>query len=144
MTSNKKVVKFHGSRVANVTILYLTKSHSKPEKEILGEFDAKKNPERCETLNIQIVSDYVTITFYKKESSNSIIRRELIPTHSVQHIWVKDLLLSEQSGGQKKDMGSGVAASELRKEDGELEQISLAADRIVEEKEKRHMRSSQS
>ena len=143
MTSNKKVVKFHGTEVANVTVLYLTKSHSKPDKEVLEEFDAKMNPERCETLNIQIVSDYVTITFYKKESSNSIIRRELIPTHSVQHIWVKDLLLSEQSGGQKKDMGSGVAASELRKEDGELEQISLAADRIVE-KEKRHMRSSQS
>lgn len=143
MTSNKKVVKFHGTEVANVTVLYLTKSHSKPDKVVFEEFDAKMNPERCETLNIQIVSDYVTITFYKKESSNSIIRRELIPTHSVQHIWVKDLLLSEQSGEQKKDMGSGVAASELRKEDGELEQISLAADRIVE-KEKRHMRSSQS
>ena len=143
MTSNKKVVKFHGTEVANVTILYLTKSHSKPDKEILGEFDAKKNPERYETLNIQIVSDYVTITFYKKESSNSIIRRELIPTHSVQHIWVKDLLLSEQSGRQKKDMSSGIAASELRKKDGELEQISLAPDQIVEEKEKKHMRSSQ-
>jgi hypothetical protein len=94
-------------------------------------------------LNIQIVSDYVTITFYKKESSNSIIRRELIPTHSVQHIWVKDLLLSDQSGGRKKDMGSGIADSELQKEDGELEQISLAPDQIVEEKEKKHMRSSQ-
>jgi hypothetical protein len=143
MTSNKKVVKFHGTAVANVTVLYLTKSHSKPDKEVLEKFDAKINPERCETLNIQIVSDYVTITFYKKESSNSIIRRELIPTHSVQHIWVKDLLLSEQSGGQKKDMGSGIADSELRKEDGELEQISLAPDQIVEEKEKKHMRSSQ-
>src|SRR5918994_1278740 len=105
MTSNKKVVKFHGTEVANVTI-----------------------------------------TFYKKESSNSIIRRELIPTHSVQHIWVKDLLLSEQSGRQKKEMSSGIAASELRKKDGELEQISLAPDQIVEEKEKKekkHMRSSQ-
>jgi hypothetical protein len=56
---------------------------------------------------------------------------------------VKDLLLPEQSGRQKKDMSSGIAASELRKKDGELEQISLAPDQIVEEKEKKHMRSSQ-
>jgi hypothetical protein len=98
MGSSKKVVKFHGTEVENVSILYATKSYSKPDKEIFGEFDAAKNPERCETLNVQIVSDYVTITFYKEESSNSIIRRELIPAHSIQHIWVKDLLLPESGG----------------------------------------------
>jgi hypothetical protein len=106
MRGSKKVIKFHGTEVANVSVLYATKSSSKPDKEILEEFDAAKNPEMCETINIQIVSDYVTITFYKKESSNSILRRELIPAHSVQHIWVKDLFLPEPSGTQKKDIKS--------------------------------------
>jgi hypothetical protein len=37
------------------------------------------------------VSDFVTITFYKNESDNIVIRRELIPTFIVEHIWVSDL-----------------------------------------------------
>ena len=143
MTSNKKVVKFHGTEVANVTILYLAKSHSKPDKEILGEFDAKKNPERCETLNIQIVSDYVTITFYKKESSNSIIRRELIPTHTIQRIWVEDLLLLGPNRRQEDNINAGQVTEELQKEERELEQISVDPEQILEEQERTHIRSSQ-
>ena len=45
----------------------------------------------CETINVQVVADFVTITFYRKESENSIVRRELIPSHAIEHIWVKDL-----------------------------------------------------
>jgi hypothetical protein len=37
------------------------------------------------------VSEFVTITFYKNESENIIIRRELIPTFIVEHILVSDL-----------------------------------------------------
>ena len=91
MTYSKKTVKFHGTEVANVTILYAVKQRSRGETEILEEFDAVKNPEICETVNTQIVADYITITFYREESSNSIIRRELIPTHIVQHVWVQDM-----------------------------------------------------
>jgi hypothetical protein len=74
MTNREKTVKFHGTEVANVTILYAVKPCS-----------------RGDTVNTQIVADYITITFYREESSNSIIRRELIPTHLVQHIWVQDM-----------------------------------------------------
>ena len=91
MTNRKKTVKFHGTEVANVTILYAVKPCSRGDTEILEEFDAAKNPEICETVNTQIVADYITIIFYREESSNSIIRRELIPTHLVQHIWVQDM-----------------------------------------------------
>jgi hypothetical protein len=91
MTNREKTVKFHGTEVANVTILYAVKPRSSGDTEILEEFDAAKNPEICETVNTQVVADYITITFYMEESSNSIIRRELIPTHLVQHIWVQDM-----------------------------------------------------
>jgi hypothetical protein len=57
----------------------------------IEDFDARKTPNSFETVNIQVVSDFVTITFYKKESDNIVIRRELIPTHSVEHIWISDL-----------------------------------------------------
>jgi hypothetical protein len=97
----------------------------------------------CETLNVQIVSDYVTITFYKKESSNSIIRRELIPTHTVQRIWVEDLLLPGPNGRREGDINAGQVTEELQKEERELEQISVDPEQILEEQEKTHMRSSQ-
>jgi hypothetical protein len=91
MTNREKTIKFHGTKVANITILYAVKPRSGGDIETLEEFNAAKNPEICETLNTQVVADYITITFYRKESSNSIIRRELIPTHLVQHIWVQDM-----------------------------------------------------
>jgi hypothetical protein len=38
-----------------------------------------------------VVADYVTVTYYKDEKANASIERELIPTHSIEHILVKDL-----------------------------------------------------
>jgi hypothetical protein len=91
MNSNKKpIVKFHGTQVGNVIILYAIRPNAKPVTEMIEEFDALKVRETCETINVQVVSDFVTITLYKQESTNSIIRRELIPSHTVEHIWVDD------------------------------------------------------
>ena len=141
MTVSEKVVKFHGTEVANVTILYAIRSRSKPNSATLEEFDAAKNPEICETINIQIVSDYITITFYKEESRNSMIRRELIPTHTVQHIWVKDLKPGEQV--MRDDQIDAIQiAEELQKEEREIEQIEADPEQILEEQEKIHARSS--
>jgi hypothetical protein len=92
MSTEQKIIKFHGAEVNNVIILYSIKPYSKPVTVVIEEFDALKDPEHCETINIQVVADFVTITFYKQESSNSIIRRELIPTQAVEHIWVNDLI----------------------------------------------------
>jgi hypothetical protein len=92
MSTEQKIIKFHGAEVNNVIILYSIRPYSKPVTVVIEEFDALKDSERCETINIQIVADFVTITFYKQESSNSIIRRELIPTQTVEHIWVNDLI----------------------------------------------------
>ncbi len=89
-----KVIKFHGTKVKNVIILYSIKQQTKPVAEIIREFNALKSEEDCETINIQVVADYATITFYKQENSNSIIRRELIPTHVIEHIWIDDLVQS--------------------------------------------------
>jgi hypothetical protein len=44
-----------------------------------------------ETINVHIVAEYVTITYYKDEDANKIINRELIPTHSIEHIMVRDI-----------------------------------------------------
>jgi hypothetical protein len=142
MTVSEKVVKFHGSEVANVTILYTIRSRSKPNSALLEEFDAAKNPEICETINIQIVSDYITITFYKEESRNSMLRRELIPTHTVQHIWVRDLTPREQVI-RDDQIDSIQIAEELKKEEREIEQIESDPEQILEEQEKMHARSSQ-
>lgn len=87
----KKIVKFHGLAVENVIIRYMQKVSSKPENTKIEEFNAEENPQFCETINVQIVSDYVTISFYGNESNNEIISRELIPTHTVEHIWVHDI-----------------------------------------------------
>jgi hypothetical protein len=92
MSNERKIIKFHGAEVNNVIILYSIRPYSKPVTVVIEEFDALKDPERCETINIQVVADFITITFYKQESSNSIIRRELIPTHTVEHIWITDLI----------------------------------------------------
>ena len=86
-----KVIKFHGTRVKNVILHYSESKRADPDKRVIEEFDASLSEEQSETINVQVVADYVTITFYKRESSNSIIRRELIPTHIVQRIWIHDL-----------------------------------------------------
>lgn len=64
---------------------------------MIDEFDALKDAEPCETINVQVVADFVTITFYRNENENSIIRRELIPSHAIQHIWVKDFAGTKNS-----------------------------------------------
>ena len=90
MAETKKTIKFHGLSVANVIVRYSQREVSKPDTIRIEEFDAAKDPQICETVNIQVVSDFVTITFYKKESDNIVIRRELVPTLVVEHIWVND------------------------------------------------------
>ena len=90
MAETKKTIKFHGLAVANVIVRYSQREVSKPDTIRIEEFDAAKDPQICETVNIQVVSDFVTITFYKKESDNIVIRRELVPTLVVEHIWVND------------------------------------------------------
>ena len=90
MSKIKKTIKFHGLAVANVIVRYSQREVSKPDTIRIEEFDAAKDPQICETVNIQVVSDFVTITFYQNESDNILIRRELIPSHVVEHIWVDD------------------------------------------------------
>ena len=87
--NNNKIIKFHASEVENIVIRYATRVHNIPNGFLIEEFDALKDPQVCETLNVQVVADFVTITFYKQEKENSIIRRELIPSHAVEHICVK-------------------------------------------------------
>jgi hypothetical protein len=91
VAETKKTIKFHGVEVDNVIVRHSQREINNPDKEKIEDFDARKAPQSFETVNIQVVSDFVTITFYKKESDNIVIRRELIPTHSVEHIWVSDL-----------------------------------------------------
>ena len=79
-----KIIKFHGTEVNNVIIHYTISKGSKKE------FDASKIKLQFETVNVQIVADYITITFYKDEHSNLILQREMIPAHRVEYIWVKD------------------------------------------------------
>jgi hypothetical protein len=50
------------------------RQYHKPGTVVIEEFNALKNPERCETLSMQIVTDFVKITFYRKESENSKTR----------------------------------------------------------------------
>jgi hypothetical protein len=95
--NSKKIFKFHGSEVENIIIRYAIKQYDKPDTGVIEEFDALKDAEPCETINVQIVADFVTITFYRNENENSIIRRELIPSHAIQHIWVKDFAGTKNS-----------------------------------------------
>jgi hypothetical protein len=88
---NKKIIKFHGSEVENIVIHYATRVNNIPNGFLIEEFDALKDPQLCETLNVQVVADFVTVTFYRNEKENSIIRRELIPSHAIEHIWINDI-----------------------------------------------------
>jgi hypothetical protein len=88
--SKKTIVKFHGTEVANIIILYAIRPKANPITEIIEEFNASMVREACEIINVQVVADFVTITFYKQETTNSILRRELIPLHAIEHIWVND------------------------------------------------------
>jgi hypothetical protein len=91
VNNNKKILKFHGSEVRNIIIHYAIRASDKTNIVLIKEFDALKDPELCETINVQVVADFVTITFYRNENENSILSRELIPSHAIEHIWVKDL-----------------------------------------------------
>jgi hypothetical protein len=90
MAATKKIIKFHGLAVDNVIVRYSQREANKPDTIKIEEFNAAKDPQICETVNIQVVSEFVTITFYEKESENIVIRRELVPTFIVEHIWVSD------------------------------------------------------
>lgn len=90
--NSKKAVKFHGQEVEDVVVRY--SSHSvgdRPGEATIEEFDAAKDSQVCEAVNIQVVSEFVAITFYRDEKANSIIRRELIPTCKIEHVWIRDL-----------------------------------------------------
>jgi hypothetical protein len=86
-----KKIKFHGSEVENIVIHYATRVHNIPNGFLIEKFDALKDPQLCETLNVQVVADFVTVTFYRNEKENSIIRRELIPSYAIEHIWINDI-----------------------------------------------------
>ena len=86
-----KTIKFHGMEVRNAIVHYLSKGIGKPHREKLVEFNAARSEVSCEAINIQIVADFVTITFYKDERANQMIRRELVPSQLIQHIWIEDL-----------------------------------------------------
>lgn len=62
-----------------------------PNGFLIEEFDALKDQQLCESLNVQVVAEFVTITFYRDEKENTVIRRELIPSHGIEHIWVNDI-----------------------------------------------------
>jgi hypothetical protein len=91
MTRINKKIKFHALEVENIIIRYATRVHNMPNGFLIEEFDALKDPQACETLNVQVVADFATITHYRDERENSVIRRELIPSHAIEHIWVNDI-----------------------------------------------------
>ncbi len=78
-------------RVKNVVITHLRRTSNTSTVEKLDILTAKyERNQAIETINIQVVAEYVTITYYKDEAANVIINRELIPTHSIEHIVVND------------------------------------------------------
>jgi hypothetical protein len=94
MTNSRKEpsIKFHGMQVKNVIITCLrrTSNVSTVEKlDILASM--RERDQDIDAINIQVVAEYVTITYYKDESANVIINRELIPTHSIEQINVSDI-----------------------------------------------------
>ncbi|HKQ22727.1 MAG TPA: hypothetical protein VJS91_11850 [Nitrososphaeraceae archaeon] len=91
MADTNKKIKFHGLDVENIIIRYATRVHNMPNGFLIEEFDALKDPQDCETLNVQVIADFATFTYYRDEKENSVIRRELIPSHAIEHIWVNDL-----------------------------------------------------
>jgi hypothetical protein len=94
MADSRKVtsIKFHGVRVKNVVITHLRRTSNASVIEKLDILAAKYGRNQSiETINIQVVAEYVTITYYQDEAANVIINRELIPTHSIEHILVSDI-----------------------------------------------------
>ncbi len=89
---NETSIKFHGVQVKNVIITHLrrTSTSSTVEKLDISTTKYERN-QSIETINVQVVAEYVTITYYKNEAANMIINRELIPTHSIEHIMVSDI-----------------------------------------------------
>jgi hypothetical protein len=87
--SERKTVKFHGTEVANVKVISL--EHGSGSRQRIRTFDAAKDELDCEAINVQVVSDFVTITFYKNEEANASIQRHLIPNHKIERIVVEDL-----------------------------------------------------
>jgi hypothetical protein len=94
MADSRKVtsIKFHGVRVKNVVITHLRRTSNASVIEKLDILAAKYGRNQSiETINIQVVAEYLTITYYQDEAANVIINRELIPTHSIEHILVSDI-----------------------------------------------------
>lgn len=89
MNNAKRNIKFHGNSVENIVIHYAKRSLDS-NGSVIQEFDALKIDYTYETVNVQVVADYITITFYKDEKENSLLYRELIPTHRIEHIWIQD------------------------------------------------------
>jgi hypothetical protein len=90
--SKETSIKFHGVRVKNVIITHMRRTSDSTMIEKLDISTTKyERNESIETINVQVVAEYVTITYYKDEAANIIINRELIPTHSIEHIAVIDL-----------------------------------------------------
>ena len=89
---NETSIKFHGIQVKNVIITHLrrTSTSSTVEKLDISTTKYERN-QSIETVNVQVVAEYVTITYYKNEAANMIINRELIPSHSIEHIMVSDI-----------------------------------------------------
>lgn len=86
--ASKKTIKFHGDVVANVVIALRSQGGAGAAET--EKFDAALDPLACETINVQVVADFVTITFYREEQAQSVIKRELIPSHRVEHILIED------------------------------------------------------
>ena len=85
-------LKFHGIRVKNVIITHMRRTSDSIMVEKLDISTTKyERNESIETINVQVVAEYATITYYRDEAANVIINRELIPTHSIEHIAVIDL-----------------------------------------------------
>jgi hypothetical protein len=85
-------IKFHGIRVKNVIITHMRRTSDSILVEKLDISTTKyERNESIETINVQVVAEYLTITYYRDEAANVIINRELIPTHSIEHIAVIDL-----------------------------------------------------
>jgi hypothetical protein len=89
-TDTNKIIKFHGTRVDNVIIHHTSTLWENPEKIAVLQFDASKITGEFQTINIQAVADYITITYYKEENANVVLQREMIPSYKVEHIWIKD------------------------------------------------------
>jgi hypothetical protein len=91
--NNKKVIiKFHGTEVKNIVIKFLQSQKNNPDAKVVEEFNVSNSNESCETINIQVVADFVTISYYQNEEANKLVKRELIPAHTVEFIQVFDII----------------------------------------------------